>query len=329
MRAQYDIERAKLDVQKGDTSRGSSSSRRSWPLADAEAAAARARGAIKSDKTAAEADIKARQRKREKAIFDLERAQRGLAEPRGEGAGGRHGEHPAQLPRSATCSAAQQEFRAGDRAWPGASILELPDLSSIHLEARLDESDRGRLNPGQDATVRIEAVPGKDFKARIDNISLLARVDLLVGVAAAEELRPASRAARGRFADPSGHDGRGADCDRPRARRHARARRGHLPADGSPIVYRLDGPSSWSSACRYRGAGGSRRSSPRARPATASPRRPEPGSDQERTMTRRIAWTAALALVVLVLGTALAMAVPKLPDRVNAIPTARVDQGER
>jgi multidrug efflux pump subunit AcrA (membrane-fusion protein) len=75
----------------------------------------------------------------------------------------------------------EQEFREGDRAWPGASILEMPDLSSIHLEARLEEADRGRLNPGQDATIRIEAVPGRDFKARIDRISLLARADFSSG----------------------------------------------------------------------------------------------------------------------------------------------------
>jgi multidrug efflux pump subunit AcrA (membrane-fusion protein) len=60
-------------------------------------------------------------------------------------------------------------------------VLELPDLSSVHLEARLDESDRGRLNPGQDANVRIEAIPGREFKARIDRISLLARVDFSSG----------------------------------------------------------------------------------------------------------------------------------------------------
>jgi hypothetical protein len=36
-------------------------------------------------------------------------------------------------------------------AWPGAAIVELPDLSSVHLEARLDESDRGRLKASQEA----------------------------------------------------------------------------------------------------------------------------------------------------------------------------------
>jgi HlyD family secretion protein len=73
------------------------------------------------------------------------------------------------------------EFREGDRAWAGASILELPDLSSIHLEARLDESDRGRLKVGQQALVKIEAVPGKDFTAHVDLISVLARVDFSSG----------------------------------------------------------------------------------------------------------------------------------------------------
>jgi multidrug efflux pump subunit AcrA (membrane-fusion protein) len=72
---------------------------------------------------------------------------------------------------------AAPEFRQGDRAWPGAAIIELPDLSSVHMLARLDESDRSRLRAGQEATVRIESVPGRDFKARIDAISMLARID--------------------------------------------------------------------------------------------------------------------------------------------------------
>ena len=75
----------------------------------------------------------------------------------------------------------QVEFREGDRAWPGAAIMELPDLSSVHLEARLDESDRGRLQVGQEATIRIEAIPGREFKATIERISVLANVDYSSG----------------------------------------------------------------------------------------------------------------------------------------------------
>jgi multidrug efflux pump subunit AcrA (membrane-fusion protein) len=75
----------------------------------------------------------------------------------------------------------QMEFREGDRAWPGASIMELPDLSSVHLEARLEEADRGRLRIGQEAAVRIEAIPGREFKATIERISVLAKVDYSAG----------------------------------------------------------------------------------------------------------------------------------------------------
>ena len=240
MRAKYDIERAKLDAQKGDTVSRIEIEQARLSLADAEQRLVEAEARATSDRTSAEADIKARQRKREKAIFDLERAERGLAnlEVKAPAAG-----MVNILPnfRAGNMFGTQPEFRAGDRAWPGASILELPDLSSIHLEARLDESDRGRLNIGQDATIRIEAVPGKDFKARIDRISLLARVDhssgwppprnfdlMLVLLESDERIRPGmtavARIATDRVPDVT-----------------------LVPAeaifqrDGAPIVYRLDG----------------------------------------------------------------------------------------
>ncbi len=50
-----------------------------------------------------------------------------------------------ELPSERAVGRPAGEFREGDRAWPGATIMELPDLSSVHLEARLDEADRGRL----------------------------------------------------------------------------------------------------------------------------------------------------------------------------------------
>jgi HlyD family secretion protein len=180
MRAQYDIERAKLDVQKGDIVSRIEQEQARLSLADAEQRLREVEAKIVSDRTSAQADVLARQRKREKALFDLERAQTGLANLQVTA--------PASgminiLPnfRTGGMFGGEQEFRAGDRAWPGAAILELPDLSSIHLEARLDEGDRGRLEIGQEATIRIEAVPGRDFRARIEKISLLARVDHSAG----------------------------------------------------------------------------------------------------------------------------------------------------
>jgi HlyD family secretion protein len=180
LKARYDIERAKLEINKGDTVSRVENEQAKLALADAEQRLRELTAKIASDKTSAEADLAARQRKREKALFDVQRAERGLANLEVKA--------PADgmvniLPnyRSGSMFGGEQEFREGDRAWPGAAILELPDLSSVHLEARLDESDRGRLRKDQDAVVTIEAIPGRQFKARINNISVLARADFSSG----------------------------------------------------------------------------------------------------------------------------------------------------
>jgi HlyD family secretion protein len=69
------------------------------------------------------------------------------------------------------------EFKEGDRAWPGAPIAELPDISNIRLAARIDETDRGKLQVHQTATVRVEALPDKDFVGTVVEISAIAKPD--------------------------------------------------------------------------------------------------------------------------------------------------------
>lgn len=180
MKAGYDIERAKLDASKGDTVSRLDVEAAKLAVLDAQQRERELKEKVKSDEASAEADLSAKRHKREKALFDLQRAERGLKnlELKAPAAG-----MVNVLPnfRSGSMFGGAQEFQEGDRAWPGANILELPDLSSVHLEARLDESDRGRLQPQQDATVRIEAIPGKDFKARLDSISVLAKIDFSSG----------------------------------------------------------------------------------------------------------------------------------------------------
>ena len=180
MKAKYDIERAKLDVRRGDTVSRIENEQARLGLADAEQRLRELEARLKSDDASIEADRAAKQRKREKALFDLRRAERGaqnlqLTAP----AAGMVNVLPNY--RASGPFSAEQEFRQGDRAWPGAAVIELPDLSSVHLEARLDESDRGRLRAGQDAVIRIEAIPGREFRARINSISVLARVDFSSG----------------------------------------------------------------------------------------------------------------------------------------------------
>ena len=180
MKARYDLDRAKLDLGKRDLVSKLEYEQAKLVVDDAEQKLRESQQKATSDKTGAEADVVAKRRKREKAQYDLDRALQGLAALviKAPTAGVVN-----IMPnyRSGSMFGAQVEFHEGDRVWAGAQVVELPDLSSIHLEARLDETDRGRLKVNQAATVKIEAVPGKDFAATVDLISVLAKIDFSQG----------------------------------------------------------------------------------------------------------------------------------------------------
>src|SRR6185436_20153448 len=72
---------------------------------------------------------------------------------------------------------AAPEFRRGDRAWFGAQIAELPDLTSVQMTARVDEADRGRIQTGSAVQVRVDAVPDKELTGTLKDISVVAKPD--------------------------------------------------------------------------------------------------------------------------------------------------------
>lgn len=180
LKAQYDVQRAQLDLGKRDLISQIDFEEAKLAYADAEQALKQVQAKNAADKAGLNAVLAGEQRQRDKAQFDVDRTRRSI-EALTLRAPADGTVNILQNPRSGGPFSNGVEFREGDRAWAGANILELPDLSSIHLEARLNEEDRGRLKVGQPATVRIEAVPGKDFRARVDLISVLAKVDFSSG----------------------------------------------------------------------------------------------------------------------------------------------------
>ncbi|MGH9411672.1 MAG: efflux RND transporter periplasmic adaptor subunit [Vicinamibacterales bacterium] len=180
LKAQYDVQRAQLDLGKRDLISQIEYEEAKLAFADAETVLKQVEAKNNADVASLNADLADEGRKRDKAQFDVNRTSSSIAALRLRApANGTVNILPN--PRSGGPFSNGLDFREGDRAWAGANILELPDLSSIHLEARLDESDRGRLHVGQSASIRIEAVPGKDFHAEVDLISMLAKVDFSSG----------------------------------------------------------------------------------------------------------------------------------------------------
>ncbi len=176
MKARFDVDRAKFDVVDGPWVARLDYERAKLALDDAQQRLREAEKRQLADQAAAAARVAGRVRRRDRVREDLARIERAL--------GGLQIRAPAsgtanvmRNPRSGSTSGSYQDFREGDRAWAGASIVELPDLSSIHLTARLEESDRGRVEVDQPGTVHLDAVADRDYRARVSRISLLARVD--------------------------------------------------------------------------------------------------------------------------------------------------------
>lgn len=179
-KAGYDVERAKIDLADPEVSSQMDVERSKLALGDAQQRLLEAGAKDRANRASSRADLSARERKIAKIQGDIDLAERGLASLQvlapADGTVSIMPNYRASSPMGPA-----QEFRAGDRAWPGAQILELPDLTTIHLASRIDEADRGQLKTTQTATIRVDAVPDREYAGAVDDISMLARVDFSSG----------------------------------------------------------------------------------------------------------------------------------------------------
>ena len=131
---------------------------------------------IEGERIAAQADVAIARQKRDKALYDIKETERiiGSLQVRAPIDGS-----ISLLPnfRAGGPGRAAPEFRRGDRAWFGAQVAELPDLTSVQMTARVDEADRGRIQIGSGVRVRVDAVPDKELTGTLKDISVVAKPD--------------------------------------------------------------------------------------------------------------------------------------------------------
>lgn len=65
-------------------------------------------------------------------------------------------------------------FKVGDNAGAGQQIAEIPDLTTLEMDAKVEETDRGRISTGEDTRIRIDALPELNVTAKLAQISPLA-----------------------------------------------------------------------------------------------------------------------------------------------------------
>jgi HlyD family secretion protein len=176
MKARYEVESAKLEAGKQEIVSKIEGEEGKLKVANAEQKMREVEQKQKSNRAASQAAVQSKVQASKKARYDLDRAERGLALM------------TLRAPADGMVSLVQlwrpdgqAAFKPGDRAWPGAPIAEVPDLSTLRVTARVDETERGRLEPGQPVTVQLDAIPDRQFTGHIEQISTLATADFSSG----------------------------------------------------------------------------------------------------------------------------------------------------
>ncbi len=67
-------------------------------------------------------------------------------------------------------------FKVGDNVFAGMNLAEIPDLDTLEMDVKIEETDRGRISLGSDVRVRVDSLPELNLAAKLDRISPLAEL---------------------------------------------------------------------------------------------------------------------------------------------------------
>jgi HlyD family secretion protein len=176
-KARYDVERARLEVSKQEILSKIEGEKTKLSLSDAQKKLNELETKLSSDRTGNGADVESKRQKRAKALFEVREAERNIVSMSLSAPADGLVTLMPNLRSRTNWNTEPPEFKEGDRAWAGAPIAELPDLSNVRINGRIDETERGRLKPGQTATVTVDAIPAREFTAHVSEIGSLAKLD--------------------------------------------------------------------------------------------------------------------------------------------------------
>ena len=69
----------------------------------------------------------------------------------------------------------RRSLQAGDRIWHARKICDITGLASLQAKVRVDEASVSRLELGQEAVIRVDDAPGREFQGELTGISAVAR----------------------------------------------------------------------------------------------------------------------------------------------------------
>ena len=68
-----------------------------------------------------------------------------------------------------------QKWAVGDQPYSGSNIIELPDLSAMRAEVKINEVDISKIMPGQRVEIRPDAYSDSMYAAKVESVANLAQ----------------------------------------------------------------------------------------------------------------------------------------------------------
>ena len=190
MTSQYNLQRSKLEASKAEVVSEIEGAKSRIDVGLSEGELGQVDTTIKAHKTTQEADLDRLQQKKDKVVRDADRTKGYLTKmvilAPNDGIVNLLPNFRAQ----GSFGSSPPPFKEGDRAWTGAAIAEIPDLTKMRIDLKLDEVDRGKMKIGQIVKVRVDAIADRELSAELDWISPIAAVNFR-GMGLTEKTFPA------------------------------------------------------------------------------------------------------------------------------------------
>lgn len=182
LRARYSVRLAELEVRRAELKSAIDAKKDLLTLEEARRRLQQLESDIKSRLEQAEAEIAVLRERRNRAMLELRRERQRLMQVK------------LLAPMSGLVAIRQSrpmgmffpgmqlpDYREGDQVFPGTPVADVLDLSEVELVAKVNEIDRANLHEGQQALIRLDAVPERVFPGKIKSMSGTASANVWAG----------------------------------------------------------------------------------------------------------------------------------------------------
>jgi multidrug efflux pump subunit AcrA (membrane-fusion protein) len=177
LKAQFDVRRAELDVSQNEIVSAIDAKKNLLELEEAKRHLAQLEQDIKSHTVSNQAALDVAKEKERKAQLLMQQAEHNIQsmkvkttieglvslQENRQASGGFF--FPGMKP---------PEYREGDQVWPGTMVAEVMNTNQMEINSKVDEGDRANLNTGEPVEVKVDALPGRSFRAKVKAVAGMA-----------------------------------------------------------------------------------------------------------------------------------------------------------